>query len=47
MVTTLVSVSVPLTLYKVIEQKRHSTPRSRFCLKLLELGLKQYEEDSK
>lgn len=46
MVTTLVSVSVPLEMYKTIEQNRRTTPRSRFCLKLLELGLKQFKEES-
>ena len=45
MTAILVSVAVPLELYKKIDQKRGTIPRSRFCKKLIEDGLNREESN--
>ena len=43
MTAILISVAVPLELYKKIDQKRGTVPRSRFCMRLIEAGLNKEE----
>lgn len=42
----LTSVSIPLEIYNEVNRLKGQNSRSRFCLKLIELGLKQYKEGS-
>ena len=46
MVTILTSVSLPLELFHKIDQKRGKIPRSRYCRKLIEIGLEKIEVEN-